>query len=485
MQVEAEDRHGNKGRITALERSNFYGHVASEYGSDSIYNEEIAVGAGLLSGFSVGAGESAATIEAMANDPFGFIDSLTNILDLLDKLGMLDHLIRALHGAIDRQQEVTNPYDKKTQPTLHGEFRKGWYGGYAEYFLLTMVVGAEKVVKVAKKSSTLTDLVEKLDSNGKLRKTAKLLKRSQRVTPKDRTTTYAVTRADGYGMDGAEVIEDIGTAAKRADLVENGLSKVDSKIYDALDEDGATRLGKFLVRKGDDEIIESINKLDPDTARKIFSTSADDIGVGTKRMTRVRVSIIRATNTERLSSKQAREMMEHLEEVKGLDGDVYKSFARKLENGDPQLVRSTKWELERAAHYRKRFDDSEITIEPLDDEVDIKVDGQYIEQKAITHGSVNLDNFDDNQLGKVQESFQKNHKEMGSSPTKAEIDIRELDDWSQKERKRLEEIIVEYSKTRVNKNLKTNHIDEVEVFLPDGTSIKAVKNDKGIFEVTS
>lgn len=167
VQVEAEDRHGNERSMTGLERTNLYGHVAGELGSDTIYGMAIAHDLGKLSGFTVGAGETIESVQTLIEDPVAFVESLTQIVELLDQLGLLDDLIAMMPAQIDRKQEVTNPYDQESQPDLYQSYRVGWYGGYASYFIVSIVAGAQ-FTKAIKGTKSFAKLIDTLDSDGKL-----------------------------------------------------------------------------------------------------------------------------------------------------------------------------------------------------------------------------------------------------------------------------------------------------------------------------
>lgn len=68
VKVEAVDAHDNSRTVVALERTDFYGTVAKKLGSDTIFGRQVAAQLGLLSGFTVGFGETVNSFVQVVQD---------------------------------------------------------------------------------------------------------------------------------------------------------------------------------------------------------------------------------------------------------------------------------------------------------------------------------------------------------------------------------------------------------------------------------
>ncbi|MFC7079249.1 hypothetical protein [Halorussus caseinilyticus] len=172
VKIRATDRHQNVRTKVAMERTNVWGSVAKELateidGSDT----EIALGAGLLSGLSVGAGGTGRAIDSIVSNPYGFYQTLTQLISLARNLGLVHELLNSLPEQLvedlKQKQQVNNPYDKQTESAEYESFKEGWYISYGFYYLASTLVG-EKAKTAVKSTKTFSNLMERLESDGKL-----------------------------------------------------------------------------------------------------------------------------------------------------------------------------------------------------------------------------------------------------------------------------------------------------------------------------
>lgn len=269
VEVEAVDQHGNDNRTVALERTNFYGEVAGKLGSDTIYGEQIAHDLGALSGFTVGAGESIETVQAVLDDPLGFLNSINEVIALLQDLGVLDDLVTAFVADVEETQERNNPYDETSQPGLYAEYREGWYGGYVSYYVVSAVAGNEatKAAKDVEKLSEIADVIESKKS-----KLGAALQTADSV----RDTRSSYFRFSELLTDQRGVVDSGGlftqgtfdSAAVYARVYKRALEIEDDKI---LVFDGKYDELGLVLRKTDEKGVELINTLDKPTLQKLAS----------------------------------------------------------------------------------------------------------------------------------------------------------------------------------------------------------------------
>lgn len=81
VRVRANDRHENTRKKIAMELTNVWGSVANKIGDYA--SPGTARDIGLLSGFTVGAGGTARTVNAIVEDPLGFLDSFRQLAKLV------------------------------------------------------------------------------------------------------------------------------------------------------------------------------------------------------------------------------------------------------------------------------------------------------------------------------------------------------------------------------------------------------------------
>ena len=169
VQIRASDRHDNTRERVGLERSNFYGTLAGKLGP--MADEETASDLGLVSGFTAGMGGTARTIGAVIDDPLGFVDGLVQLAEVMNDLGLLGKLLAAMPQQIvediQKKQDRNNPYDPQTESERYDAFEAGYYVGYGAYYLSSLVVGGQ-ATKSVKSSNQFQQLVDRLDSNGRV-----------------------------------------------------------------------------------------------------------------------------------------------------------------------------------------------------------------------------------------------------------------------------------------------------------------------------
>ena len=298
VDVKAADRHDNTRRVVALERTNFYGEVADELGSDTIMTRGIASDLGKLSGFSTGAGSTLETVTAIAENPLGFLDSISQVVTLLRNLGLLDDLINAFFKQLQEKQKLNNPYDKDTEPALYNEYRDGWYAGYLSYVLVSMVVGGQ-ASKAAKNTKTFAKLVDKLDRNGKITTASRYLDAVEsRTTGKAKRVTYQLGTRAAKGswaisrQSGQHVVSGVKTAVAKYDVSQKLSNSKDSTLdeLDALTQKRQRSFAQFTARVDDNdadvenvdelaEVLEEVDDVDPDTAERLakLDSNGEDI----------------------------------------------------------------------------------------------------------------------------------------------------------------------------------------------------------------
>lgn len=262
VQIEATDRHGNEQSITTLERANFYGHTASILEASGYATHETARSLGMLSGLTVGAGETAQLgvstadlMEAIANNPLGYVQGLTKIVDLLEKWHLLDDVLAAIPDAVVAQQEAQNPYDKETQPDLHQNFAVGWYGGYIGY-ILTETAATYAIGTAVKGSESFAKLVDTLDRGGKLRAAARYYSAAKgTATAPVRKAGYLAAKGVVKGTDHSlaasrRVLSGVRTVGRQYS-VSRSLRQVDPGVVDGLSKAKQRTLGRFLAQADD------------------------------------------------------------------------------------------------------------------------------------------------------------------------------------------------------------------------------------------
>ncbi|MCU4802443.1 hypothetical protein OB920_18940 [Halobacteria archaeon HArc-gm2] len=220
----------------------------------------VAYSLGLLSGVSVGAGQTAETVKALVSDPVGYAESMTQIVEVVKQLDQPGRLIEAMAEGFEQQQRLANPYSFDDQRELYEEFRTSYYTGMVAFEVLKTAAGAS-ATKAAKSSQKLSKLTSKV-STPKLRKAGKLLMKGRdKLHAPGR---YAKTRLVMKLSDSAELtwsaarrVIDSSTIGKtlqkkylykRLDVDTSDLSKAEQEaLNDYLDETG--RDGVWLANE--------------------------------------------------------------------------------------------------------------------------------------------------------------------------------------------------------------------------------------------
>jgi len=218
VDIETEDRHGNLQSVRAIQQANVYGTIAGRLGAENAYSSEVATSAGALSGFSYGAGEQGAAVAAFADDPLGTIASLTELITLLENAGVLDELLAQLPEQVDRQQQLSNPYNEDSQPQLYGEFRRSWYAGYGSFFLVEAILPS-KAADVARNSDRLADGVDRIKTSDRLEPALDSLRTADSLSPGEQVTTRLIPRGDGTGISYQSLLRGDLTSSQRYRLV--------------------------------------------------------------------------------------------------------------------------------------------------------------------------------------------------------------------------------------------------------------------------
>ncbi|SFR97278.1 hypothetical protein SAMN05216559_1824 [Halomicrobium zhouii] len=266
--VVLKDAHGNQRTKVVMQRDVAFVQIAEQFGAP-MDSSGVAYSLGLLSGVSVGAGQTAGTVKALVSDPVGYAESMAKIVEVVEHLDQPGRLIEAMADGFEQQQRLANPYDFDDERELYEEFRTSYYTGMVAFEVLKTAAGAS-ATKAAKSSSKLSKLTDKL-STPKLRKAGKLLMKGQdKLHAPGR---YAKTRLVMKLSDSAELtssaarrVIDSSTLGKtlhkkylykRLDVDTSDLSEAEqAALNDYLDETG--RDGVWLANKYDDEFREML-----------------------------------------------------------------------------------------------------------------------------------------------------------------------------------------------------------------------------------
>lgn len=282
VEVTASDAHNNTGRVTALERANFYGRAAKELGS-SFESPGMARNLGRLSGFAASLGATADALKDFAEDPLGFVEGLRALVKLVQDLGLLDDLVRALAQDLAAKQDRNNPYEEGSD--LYERFEANWYAGYVAGFLAKTVVGASaaKAVKSTKTFQRVSDYL----SSTRVGQAFSAVK-----SPVDKGKARVAARI-GSGTDraSASVLRRAQSAGATyrlwrlqrqvdVDVCSGGLSAASSGGCDGLSEEYAR-----LLAAEDDDAQELLTKMDdPAVVRQILDADAGRAAVDLNEM---------------------------------------------------------------------------------------------------------------------------------------------------------------------------------------------------------
>lgn len=202
------------------------------YGIDS---SEAAYSLGVLSGFTTGAGETAAMVRALLSDPLGYLASMTKILAVVEHLDQIGTLVGAMADGFERQMKTANPYDIDEQRQLYEHFRTTYYLGMIG-FEVTLALAGSVVASAAKNSERLLDLADTLDKTRVARLARYIYKGYRHGTAPVRKVEGAIA---------ASLSKGVALSLKGASRV------IDSTIV------GKTLHKKYLIRQMDVDVEEN------------------------------------------------------------------------------------------------------------------------------------------------------------------------------------------------------------------------------------
>jgi hypothetical protein len=273
VKVKATDVHENTKTDVALKRQNFYGNLAGELNHENRFTTTAAGELGKISGFSTAVGDvprSAkqtvesipATLQALREDPLGFLDGIERLIAVLQRADLLDVLVEALLGPVKQKQRLNNPYDKSKNPKLYDTFSRKWYAGYVAGRISTTALsaGIGKAVKTSKAARKVSDI---LDGT-----------RTGRVIDLVQSKRAAVNRkvigglAKGGKKVGGAVLSSAKTVGGTIRLYRlQRRADVDTSELDGYE---STMVGSYL-RGGGDDAAETVDDLDDSETDDAFS----------------------------------------------------------------------------------------------------------------------------------------------------------------------------------------------------------------------
>ncbi|MCU4802448.1 hypothetical protein OB920_18965 [Halobacteria archaeon HArc-gm2] len=270
--VVLEDAHGNTRSKVVIQRDVAFVQLAERFGAP-MDSSGVAYSLGLLSGVSVGAGQTAGTMKAIVTDPVGYAESMTQIVEVVKQLDQPGRLIKAMADGFEQQQRLANPYDFDDQRELYEEFRTSYYTGMVAFEVLKTAAGAS-ATKAAKSSQKLSKLTSKV-STPKLRKAGKLLMkgRDKLHAPGRYAKTQIVrglSETAGLSMRGASRVIDSSTIGKTLQK-KYLLKRTDIDVGD-LDANQKENLNDFLDETGSDGA-RFMDSLDSDTRKDFLRKS--------------------------------------------------------------------------------------------------------------------------------------------------------------------------------------------------------------------
>ncbi len=300
--VHARDTHDNRRQQVAMERANVYGATVKELTTQSdLGPERASMFAGMLSGFTVGAGSTAQTVKALTDQPLAFLGAFEQLATLVDRLGLIDKILatlpRRMVESLEAKQATNNPYDRSdpSEQAEYDAFRVGWYTGYVAFQAVQLVVGGQAQTAV-KNSDRFADLVDRLDRNGRLSEAKRYYDVAKgRTTGRAKQVTFELGGRAAKGSwhlskkSGRRVVAGVKTAAGKYDArqrLSNAEASTHSQI-DALSPGDQRVVGRVLARTDDPEIIadggdnfvaimRQADDIDPDVAKRLAKLERDD-----------------------------------------------------------------------------------------------------------------------------------------------------------------------------------------------------------------
>ncbi|KCZ72632.1 hypothetical protein ANME2D_01063 [Candidatus Methanoperedens nitroreducens] len=373
-------------------------------------------------------------------------------------------LISSLPDAVKEKQLIENPYSKGS--ALHSSFANGWYSGYIGTQILSMFLGfgeLKAVTSSAKFTELTGSVLTKMDDLKMLLRTTKGLRITERVG------AFLVDDAASLGLTApADTLGKIKTAVKQARVM-NHLTNIGNSKITSL-SGYHNELVDILLRTGDDGA-KFVNKMDDATLMKMFSLRVS--GVPDRRLLEFRAGLVQMWNIG-ISEGDVGKYIDDISKVTDIPG-ARKFIDKTASTNDIGNFKSLAFEADRAAYYRQIT--SDMVIEPIK-QIDLKVGNKYIELKA-SFGSL-TENKIMEYLGSGQKKFGDNIGLIGSNPTKLEISARE--GLGSLDANMIKNKINSYMSDEFVLKGKTNYISEIEVFLPNGNSIRGIRGTSGLFE---
>ncbi|WP_135855323.1 hypothetical protein [Halorussus salinus] len=273
VEVTATDSHGNRESLTAIRRANDCGQLAKRMSATGRQNGGFAGYLGACSGFQANIGSSIQSLLGFFDDPFGFVKQLRQLIEVLDRTGLLDMFMEAMLSSVQDKQQTNNPYSKGDQ--YYDEYKHAWYGGYVAGFLTKAIAGAK--VGSFVKSTSYFKKMESFAKSTRAGQTAMRLK-----APYDRGKARVAT---GLAEGGKKAAGPLLRRAKSAGATYR-LWKLQQKAeVDTADLSDVEqkRVTRFLARHGEDGA-DDLRKLDDEDVKALFQRACSAGGYGTQRV---------------------------------------------------------------------------------------------------------------------------------------------------------------------------------------------------------
>ncbi|MDS0261096.1 VWA domain-containing protein [Haloarcula sp. S1CR25-12] len=276
--IQVRDTNGNEDTELGFSRSTILVEGAKASDSVSIDSARAARSLGFYSGITSAVGSSIEAARSFVDDPLGFVDSMTQIIGMIDELG--PELIRAMADSYEQRQRTANPYSEGSSSTRYHQFRTNYYGGllWGEVAKATAGGQAANAVKQTRSASRVAD---KLDGTNVMR-TARTYARA-----KDRVGRWearqkargAARLADATETPRAVARRTLRPAKTATDVVRTRyhIRRADVDM-DSLDDTQQRRLGEMLaendpasaraIRRMDQDAVDDLTRLDVDASTR-------------------------------------------------------------------------------------------------------------------------------------------------------------------------------------------------------------------------
>jgi hypothetical protein len=171
--VRSTDENDNSRCVVGVQRENFYGAVAGELYTGTIFDHVTAAKFGKVSGFSASLGVLFKDIATFVDDPTAFVDGMQAMWGIITEQGfdVVGPMINGFIHQFEQKQAQNNSYElleEKEHPELYDTYERNWYRGYAAGFLSKLILSAG-VGKAAKTAIKQTDIADRLADTRALR----------------------------------------------------------------------------------------------------------------------------------------------------------------------------------------------------------------------------------------------------------------------------------------------------------------------------